>query len=170
MARNKKSALLVGASIAVCVLSVISVCAHPGRTDQNGGHWDRKAGTYHFHTGEYAGKGSGGGSSSRAYAPFTPPYEPPTDNPYKQDEPKDGGAKKNVGFWELVFSVLAGGFALLYVACLICELCRFVYSVCRFVYDEFLSRFVSWALKKILPRHKISAFREKIKELRYRKK
>ena len=25
--------------------------AHPGRTDKNGGHWDRKAGTYHYHNG-----------------------------------------------------------------------------------------------------------------------
>ena len=23
--------------------------AHPGRTDSNGGHWDRRTGTYHKH-------------------------------------------------------------------------------------------------------------------------
>ena len=23
--------------------------AHSGRTDKNGGHWDRKKGTYHYH-------------------------------------------------------------------------------------------------------------------------
>lgn len=23
--------------------------AHPGRTDSNGGHWDRSTGTYHRH-------------------------------------------------------------------------------------------------------------------------
>ena len=32
------------------------VYAHSGRTDVNGGHWDRSTGTYHYHTGEYAGR------------------------------------------------------------------------------------------------------------------
>lgn len=67
----------------LCLMSVISVFAHPGRTDQNGGHWDRENGTYHFHTGEYVGRGSG--SSDSEYAPFVPPYEPPTENPYRND-------------------------------------------------------------------------------------
>lgn len=66
----------------LCLISVISVFAHPGRTDQNGGHWDRENGTYHFHTGEYAGRG-GGGSSDSEYIPFVPPYDPPTENPYR---------------------------------------------------------------------------------------
>lgn len=36
--------------------------SHPGRTDSNGGHWDRKEGTYHYHSGEYAGENSSGSS------------------------------------------------------------------------------------------------------------
>lgn len=64
----------------LCV-SVITF-AHSGRTDVNGGHWDRESGTYHFHTGKYAGKGNSASSQSK-YVPFTPPYEPPTDNPYR---------------------------------------------------------------------------------------
>lgn len=35
--------------------------AHPGRTDKNGGHTDRKTGTYHYH---------GGGSSAARSAPI----------------------------------------------------------------------------------------------------
>lgn len=30
--------------------------AHPGRTDANGGHWNRSTGTYHYHNGQYAGR------------------------------------------------------------------------------------------------------------------
>lgn len=59
--------------------------AHPGKTDANGGHWDRSTGEYHFHTGEYAGRGSSGSSSSESsYEYFVPPYDPPTENPYKK--------------------------------------------------------------------------------------
>lgn len=85
-----------------CVLFAISTFAHPGRTDSNGGHWDRKNGTYHFHTGEYAGKGSSGSSSSSEYVPFTPPYEPPTENPYRTDN-ADTNAEK---WYEIVLPLL----------------------------------------------------------------
>lgn len=67
------------------VLLVIVIYAHPGRTDANGGHWDREAGEYHFHDGRYASKGSSNSSSNSIYVPFTPPYEPPTENPYRSD-------------------------------------------------------------------------------------
>lgn len=60
--------------------------AHPGRTDANGGHWDRKTGTYHFHTGESVGKNHLDLYSESEYSPFTPPYQPPTKNPYHQDD------------------------------------------------------------------------------------
>ena len=64
------------------LLFSLQIFAHPGRTDENGGHWNRKTGEYHFHSGEYAGKGSSGSSSDSEYVPFTEPYEPPTENPY----------------------------------------------------------------------------------------
>ena len=38
--------------------------AHSGRTDSNGGHWDRKRGTYHYHNG--GGSSSSSSSSSRS--------------------------------------------------------------------------------------------------------
>lgn len=31
--------------------------AHKGRTDEYGGHYDHSTGTYHYHSGEYAGTG-----------------------------------------------------------------------------------------------------------------
>ena len=65
------------------------VFAHPGRTDANGGHWDRSTGEYHFHSGEYAGRESSGSSSKNyTYDNFTPPYDPPTKNPYKTEKQK----------------------------------------------------------------------------------
>jgi len=43
--------LLISYSVFVC-----NVFAHSGRTDANGGHWNRSTGEYHYHTGEYAGR------------------------------------------------------------------------------------------------------------------
>lgn len=48
------------------LLFTVTVSSHPGRTDSNGGHWDRKEGTYHYHSGEYAGRNSSGSSSETA--------------------------------------------------------------------------------------------------------
>lgn len=71
------------------IISCVTVFAHPGRTDENGGHWDRKNGTYHFHTGEYAGQSSSYSVPDRTYEPFTPPYDLPTVNPYRTEPPKE---------------------------------------------------------------------------------
>lgn len=42
-------------SLAICLFLLLSVCvvayAHPGRTDADGGHWDRSTGEYHYHHG-----------------------------------------------------------------------------------------------------------------------
>lgn len=39
--------------ILLVLILVVFVCsvafAHSGRTDKNGGHWNRKTGTYHYH-------------------------------------------------------------------------------------------------------------------------
>ena len=82
-----KKAFLI--STLLCVVSftcIFSAFAHSGRTDANGGHWDRKNGTYHFHTGEYSGKSSSSSSSTHESVYFTPPYEPPTVNPYRNNQ------------------------------------------------------------------------------------
>ncbi len=41
-----------------------TVSSHPGRTDANGGHYDRKTGQYHYHNG---GSSSGSSSSNSTY-------------------------------------------------------------------------------------------------------
>ena len=48
----------------ITVLFFSSVCAHPGRTDSKGGHYDHSTGEYHLHTGEHAGKNSSGSGDS----------------------------------------------------------------------------------------------------------
>jgi hypothetical protein len=39
-------------------MSYSVVSAHPGRTDSNGGHWNRKTGTYHYHSGSSSSSGN----------------------------------------------------------------------------------------------------------------
>ena len=48
----KKIILLVAALLSLS----IGVYAHSGRTDSNGGHWNHKTGTYHYHSGPKAGQ------------------------------------------------------------------------------------------------------------------
>ena len=48
-----KSLFLFFMLFTLCIPTVFS---HSGRTDSNGGHWDRSTGTYHYHSGEYANK------------------------------------------------------------------------------------------------------------------
>ena len=63
-----------------CLVFTLCIFAHPGRTDANGGHWNRKTGEYHFHSGEYAGRTQSSSSSDSDDLNFIPPYEPPTEN------------------------------------------------------------------------------------------
>ena len=86
---NNKLPHLTWLLLILVVSSFFSAYAHPGRTDANGGHWNRQTGTYHFHTGEYSGKKSNDNSSSSKYKSFTPPYDPPAKNPYKQNDSKN---------------------------------------------------------------------------------
>ena len=132
----------------VSTLLLPNAFAHPGRTDANGGHWDRKNGTYHFHTGEYAGRG-GGGSSSSEYVPFTPPYEPPTDNPYREN---NAVTKENTSKKLSVSQIILGIFLLPFVLGLF-------YSFFEVLFVELLY----WSiLEKHLPRYKINLLQEKI--------
>ena len=43
--------LIIG--LMMCMLTF----GHSGRTDSNGGHWDRKKGTYHYHNKSSGGSG-----------------------------------------------------------------------------------------------------------------
>jgi hypothetical protein len=49
MIMTKTISLILGAVFCFLTLPQQSD-AHSGRTDKNGGHWDRKKGTYHFHS------------------------------------------------------------------------------------------------------------------------
>ena len=60
MLKNKKNIVVI--LICFVILSIcISAFAHSGRTDSNGGHYNRATGEYHYHTGEYAGRDSSSG-------------------------------------------------------------------------------------------------------------
>lgn len=48
------------------VMSSVTVFAHPGRTDANGGHYDRKTGAYHYHNGGSSGSSSSSSSGSNS--------------------------------------------------------------------------------------------------------
>ena len=67
MKRHKSSSCLLPiiAFILFAVFATV-VFAHPGRTDSNGGHYNRSTGEYHYHDGLSAGK-SGGDSASEEY-------------------------------------------------------------------------------------------------------
>lgn len=61
-------------AIATFLSLAASVFAHPGRTDANGGHQDRKNGGYHYHNGGGGGNrestGSGGGFGTNGKGPY----------------------------------------------------------------------------------------------------
>ncbi len=78
---RQKHALLTILFFLCLTLFFSPVFAHSGKTDTNGGHWDRSTGKYHFHTGEYAGRSSPESSSNSSNDYFKPPYDPPTKNP-----------------------------------------------------------------------------------------
>ena len=78
----KKRSIII---LVLALLFVIGASAHPGRTDENSGHWNRKTGEYNFHDGRYAGKKSSSNSSSSDNSNFVPPYEPPTKEPQQQE-------------------------------------------------------------------------------------
>lgn len=60
----KRKKLLTTILLFCCLfLFAITVFAHSGRTDSNGGHYNHSTGEYHYHTGEYAGRESSSGTS-----------------------------------------------------------------------------------------------------------
>ena len=95
----------------VFIVLFIQVSAHPGRTDSKGGHWDRSSGTYHFHTGEYAGKNSSGSSSGSKNEQFAPPYETSDEELYQAEAEENSAFRKALPWFVLV----ALGFLLSYV-------------------------------------------------------
>lgn len=67
----KKKTLL---SLITCFLLLsisMTSFAHPGRTDANGGHYNRKTGEYHYHNGgsSFSGSSSSSSNSKASYIP-----------------------------------------------------------------------------------------------------
>lgn len=113
----------------MCGVSMLSVFAHPGSLDSNGGHWDRKSGTYHFHKGTNTGGSSSSNSNTYAYEPFTPPYEPPTDNPYKKDNSSSKSDSASNDFVEIIGYVVITMLILIFGVPIVVYLCLFIYEV-----------------------------------------
>ena len=59
----KKRVLFITIFLILLSMSLSSM-AHPGRTDANGGHYNRKTGEYHYHNGGGSSSSSSGSSSS----------------------------------------------------------------------------------------------------------
>lgn len=71
-----------------------SALAHPGRTDSNGGHWNRSTGTYHYHD----GNSSSSSSSSYSYNKSTPlPWQDTSKATEKSQEAKLSNRKWGAG-------------------------------------------------------------------------
>lgn len=62
----KRKFYLITLLLTIIMLSS-STMAHPGRTDANGGHYNRKTGEYHYHNGGHSSGSSGSSSSSSSY-------------------------------------------------------------------------------------------------------
>lgn len=111
--------LMIGIGILiVCIIYVLTVYSHPGRTDSNGGHYNRSTGEYHYHTGENAGKdASTSSNSTETYiggynagrkagynTGYNEGYSKGYEAGYKSKEKEvDKGNKKTLGFLLVLF-------------------------------------------------------------------
>jgi hypothetical protein len=66
----------LSAAIVLALAIASLVQGHPGRTDANGGHYNRKTGTYHYHNGGPARPSPSSFSPSRAVTPERPAERP----------------------------------------------------------------------------------------------
>lgn len=73
MKKGLSAILIVAVLICWCGAAAL---AHPGRTDANGGHWDHKNGTYHYHNGPRSQKPAATKKPSGAAATPKPTAEP----------------------------------------------------------------------------------------------
>lgn len=80
---------------------LMTASAHPGRTDKNGGHYNRSTGEYHYHSGEYAGRSQSSSSSST---------KKKTTKETESSKPKKEASsqkKKKTTFWDVAKIILA---------------------------------------------------------------
>lgn len=84
----KKTTLLL-VTIVMIILNCTITTAHPGRTDSYGGHWNHSTGTYHYHSGEYAGQTQSSETEHQFYENNTLPSHPEDSKPKNNKEHKD---------------------------------------------------------------------------------
>jgi hypothetical protein len=107
-----KKGLNITISVILLFVFLISASAHSGRTDANGGHWNRSTGEYHYHTGEYAGRSqsssskSNGTRASQELIDIINKHEAQKKNQESQKRippPKHQPSKKDkTSFWDVV--------------------------------------------------------------------
>ena len=117
-----KKGLNITISVILLFVFLISASAHSGRTDANGGHWNRSTGEYHYHTGEYAGRSqssskSNGTRASQELIDIIDKHEAQKKNQESQKRippPKYQPSKKDkTSFWDVVIEILKGLLALI---------------------------------------------------------
>lgn len=91
--KKKTSPLLfIGIAILIiCIICVIKAFAHSGRTDANGGHWNHKTGTYHYHT-KKNNSSSVSSSTQSSTSNSTSSYNTTSYTPSYNDRYEDGYA------------------------------------------------------------------------------
>lgn len=95
--------LVIGSSVVLC-------SAHSGRTDANGGHYDRKTGVYHYHHSSPSHKQSSDTSSYKSKSPST--------NIKPSTPKKNSKATSEEEFFMLIFCYIALGlFIMIYQLC-----------------------------------------------------
>lgn len=77
-----KNIVKIFSTVILVFMLSITAFAHSGRTDANGGHYDRKTGTYHYHNG---GSSSSSSSSSSRSNSMTYELPPSATDPSKAD-------------------------------------------------------------------------------------
>lgn len=131
--------------LALVAALIMPASAHPGRTDSNGGHWNRSTGEYHYHhgypehqhyngecpydfddkTGQNSGSSSGGGGGGSYVKPKPTPTPTPKPTPTPTPEPSDSPILvfvRGLGF------VILGLFALSFLASIIGAVLSFIES------------------------------------------
>lgn len=79
----KKTAIILS-MLLFCFSLSPTAYAHPGRTDANGGHYNRSTGEYHYHNGGSSNsKPSSGSTSTNNTSPTVRPTSTPTETPTK---------------------------------------------------------------------------------------
>ena len=104
-----------GLNLTFCIILLfvflMTASAHPGRTDKNGGHYNRSTGEYHYHTGEYAGRSQSSSKSSSSSKNTKATLEAieklKKERGTKSSSSTTSQKKKKTTFWDVAKIILA---------------------------------------------------------------